>query len=142
MRSRTAIAVVLMLALTRPAWAGLDMRYVDGLMAMGYYDLAVEHLGEMRTKPGVPAEDMLLIPLRLATIYRAQSMTASDPLQQQKLLDDASKLLDEYVTKNPTSPQILDVRLTQVDLLSIRAQAVEYQYRAEADAAKKAELLK
>lgn len=135
-------AIAVALALTGSAHAGRDMTYVEGLIVRGYYELAVEHLNEMRTRVDVSAEDKLLIPLKLGSINSALAAREPDPQAKERYLAEASRHLEEFSRRSPRHPNILDVSLQQVDILSSRAQASEMRHRAETDVKKKQDLRK
>lgn len=139
---RTAWVALAILGLAVTSYAARDIDYVDGLVARGYLDLALEHLQEMAGRPDVSAEEKLLIPLKLGRVYSEMAGRETDAAQRQKDLDLALKHLNEFVGKNPTHPQILDVRLQKIDMTVSRAQAEERVLAATTDAAKKAEILK
>jgi len=133
---------LLLSALGSVTYAGRDMDYVDGLVARNYFQLAIEHLEEMRGRADVPEEDKVLIPLRLGTIYNSLALVETNAETRDGYLRDASRYLEDFSKKNPTHPRLLDVSLQQVDILSGRAQASESLYRNETDAKKKEEIRK
>lgn len=143
MRANGPICLLLvLLVLGGSAHAGRDMDYVDGLSARGYYLLAIEHLQEMQRRADVPEQDKILVPLSLGGVYNALALREPDAQQKEHHLAEASRHLEEFATKNPTHPKILDVNLQHVDILSSRAQAMEMWFRAETNADKKESLRK
>jgi len=133
---------LVLLMLAGSVRAGRDMTYVEGLIAREYYELAIEHLDEMRTRADVPEEDKVLIPLKLGRINNALAAQESDPQGKERYLARAAQHLEEFATSNPKHEQILNVSLERVDILSGRAQTFEMRYRTETDVRKKAEIRK
>ena len=128
---------LLVVVLAGTTHAGHDLTYVEGLIERGYFELAIEHLDEMRARANVTEEDKTLIPLKLGRIKNALAVRETDPEAKERLLAEASRYLEEFAAKNPKHEKILDVSLEQVDIVSSRAQAFEMRYRVETDAAKK-----
>ena len=135
-------AVLVLLALAGAASGTPEMTYVDGLVALGYYDLAVEQLTAMRARTDVAEEDKPLVPLRLANLYNLLAQREADPAAREKLINDSAALLDEFTKKFPSSPRVLDVKIQQADLLASRGMSAEMKLAAEPDAKKKPPLLK
>jgi len=131
-----------LVVLTGAASGGRDMEYADGVAALGYTELAIEHLLEMRTRAEVPEADKQLIPLRLGELYNALALAERDPAVRERHLAQASRYLEEFAGKNPSHPKILDVSLQQIDILGARAQTSEMRFRVEDDPQKKAEIRK
>ncbi len=136
------LAAFLLLLIAGSAPATEEMKYVDGLVALGYYDLAVERLNAMRARTDVADEDKPLILLRLANLDNLLAQREADPAAREKLVSDASALLDEFLKKFGSSPMLLDVRIQQVDLQASRGMSAEMKLAAEPDAKKKEPLLK
>ena len=144
MRMRITVwMVVSLFLLSGAAHAGRHMEYVDGVTARGYRKLAIEHLlTEMIPKQNLPQQDRILIPFKLGSLYDDLSQRETELDAREAHLQKASQYLDEFASKNPRHPRILDVRLKKVNVISGQAQIADSRFVAEQDPTKKKELRK
>ena len=133
-------ATVLVLAVT--ARAEREIEFVDGIIAKGYYKLAVEHLKKIAADADLPQKEKVLIPLKRGLAYRRMAAVEREPKLKEQYLTEASKALDEFAGRHPSHPQILNVSLEKVEIESDRARALQRRLADEKTPEDKAKLFK
>ena len=107
-RTLPSALLLLLPALAGSARGGEDPRtafsFAEGLRERGYYDLAIDYLGSLRTAPDTPPEIKARLDFEEGRAMIDAATHGSDPDRARELLDAAKTRLDAFIKANPNKP--------------------------------------
>ena len=143
-RRALSMALALMaLGATAPARADDDPRFamgfVQGLRERGYYDLALDYLGELRASKQTPPEVRARLDYEEGRALVDAATHGSDPEIAKRQLDQARDRLEAFIKANPGKPETVEATVDLAHLLYERGrnasiEADEAKTPAEKDA--------
>ena len=118
-----------------------EQRYLQGLRERGYYDLALEHIGDLRRAADTPADLKAILDYEEGRGLLDEAAHLSDPEQRTARLEQARARLDAFIKGHADHPLVPSARVQTARLLFERASNDVLQANeAEAAADKNAKL--
>ncbi len=123
LRSLGLSALVVALAFPDPSQvrASDDPRFAEGfaegLRGRGYYDLALEYLGELRKSPDISADFRTTLNYQEARVLIEAASRDNDPEAGRDKLDKARIKIEAFVRDNPDRPETTEAIVALANLL-------------------------
>ncbi len=117
----SALAAAMIFSDPSPARGADDPRFAEGfaegLRARGYYDLALEYLGELRKSPDISADFRLTLDYQEARVLIEAASRDNDPEAGRDKLDKARTKIEAFVRDNPDRPETTEAIVALANLL-------------------------
>ncbi|MEX0700602.1 MAG: hypothetical protein WD069_00760 [Planctomycetales bacterium] len=114
--------------------------FLEGLRERGYYDYVLLYLDQIEQDPKTPAEVRRVAPYERAMTLLNDTTSGRGPDDRAAQLDQAGKLLEQFVQANPADPRSAQADSERARILLDRARVQVWQSLVPANEGRRAEL--